>query len=104
MSITPLKVVIEAQVKDTGEIRSSRKTEGGDSLPSGGLVQTGHVLFIEMLRSESYLMLLSKLSLGAEPGEISQKALEDLVMSHLMGNLERLLPAVVEETLKRVQI
>ena len=96
------KIIIEAQIKDTGDLVLTRRTEGGDSLPSGGLVHAGHALFVEALRAESYILLLSKLSMGAEPGDISKKVLQDLVTSHLMGNMERFLPLVVDETLRRV--
>lgn len=95
-------VRIEAQVRENGEIRCSHKIIDGGELPSGGLVQAGHVLLVETLRAESYLMLLSKLSMGEEFSQITPKDLEGLVSTHFMQNLERLLPAIAQETLRRV--
>ena len=99
---TQMTLIVEARVRDTGEIKTTRKVVGGDSLPSGGLVQAGHALFVETLRSESYLMLLSKLSLGGNLESISPKELETLVFNHLVENIQRFLPEVSMETLRRV--
>lgn len=99
--MTNLTVTIQVQVKDTGEVKSSRKREGGQDLPSGGLIQENHVLLVEALRSECYVMLLSKLSLGENPGEITVQNLHGEVLHHLNDSVARLLPEVLVETLKR---
>ncbi len=98
---TVLTVTIQVQVKDTGEVRSSRQREGGQNLASGGLVQENHALLVEALRSECYLMLLSKLSLGVEPENITVQNLHGEVLHHLNDTIARLLPEVLVETRKR---
>lgn len=101
MSNLNFSVLIEAQAKETGEIRCSKKAIGCEGLPSGGLVQVNHVLLIEALRSECYVMLLSRLSLGESLSEITPKTLAEQVDLHLMEVLKNILPEVAAETLKR---
>jgi hypothetical protein len=101
MSTTKFSITIEVEVKETGEVRSSRKIIGGEDLPSGGLIQANHVLLVEALRSESYLMLLSKLSMGDKIENINPEALNRVVYSHVQETISRFLPSVSEETLIR---
>jgi hypothetical protein len=101
LSTVSFTVTIEAQAKDTGEVRSSRKVQGAEELPSGGLIQANHVILVEALRSECYLMLLSKISLGDSLEKVTPKSLEGEVLSHLMESIRRLLPEVSAETIKR---
>ncbi len=96
------KIQIEAEVRDTGDMRTTRQVSGGEDLPSGGLVHVGHALTVEALRAECYLMLLSKLSMGDSFESITPKEIEDLTARHIMSTMQRLLPEVAKETLKRV--
>ena len=91
-------------MKDTGEVRSGKKVSGCESLPSGGILQVNHVLLIEALRSECYVMLLSRLSMGDSLEKVTAKALGEQVNLHLMETFKRILPEVVAETLKRVEL
>jgi hypothetical protein len=100
-TMTNLTVTIQVQVKDTGEVKSSRKREGGQDLPSGGLVQENHALLVEALRSECYVMMLSKLSLGSDPESITVQSLHGEVLHHLNDAVARLLPEVLVETRRR---
>ena len=98
-----LSITIEVQVEDSGEIRSSKKIQGGQELPSGGLVHANYALFLESLRLECYVMLLSKLSLGENLEDVSPQTLNDQVAAHLIDSLNRLLPEVSKETLERTK-
>lgn len=98
-----ISIAVEVQVEDTGEIKTTKKIQGGQDLPSGGLVHANYALFLEALRLECYVMLLSKLSLGENLEDITPQALNDQVSAHLMDSLNRLLPEVSRETLERTK-
>ena len=107
MKDTNFDIVVRVSLRESGEIKTHREVRPAegvslDDLPSGGLVQITQALIVEALRAESYVMLLSKLSLGDKFEEITPSDLDAMTRSQVLKVLDALGPLIADETLRRV--
>ena len=104
-------IVVEIKHKPSdGSILTSRRLSSEEDLKilsswtSGGMVQATHALFIESLRSEIYLMLISMLSQGGTNiSDVTASTLESKVLMHLNEDLKRSLLPMCEDTLSKIR-
>lgn len=106
---TTVKFVLALEPGDDGSIRSSLKLLSPEdasalrSLPSGGLTQVPHALFVETLRREAYTMAISLLSKGRPVEELTVKELDESVRAHLLKMMELFSQAACEGALREVR-
>lgn len=106
---TTVKFVLLLEAGDDGSVRSSLKLLSPEdasalhSLPSGGLAQVPHALFMETLRREAYTMSISLLSNERPLDEITVKELEDSVRVHLLKMMDVFAKDACEAALREVR-
>lgn len=92
--MSAVNFVLSLEVGEDGSVRSSLKLLSGEdatalrALPSGGLTQVPHALFVETLRREAYTMAISLLSNGRPLDELTTKELEESVRLHLLKMMD----------------
>jgi hypothetical protein len=103
------RIVVVAHLNEEGAMMSSHRPLTSedqaelDTWPSGGLVHVAHALFIEMLRRESYVMAISRLSTGIPEEELTAKEIEDLTRAHIAEMVDQFAAGAAEETMKLIR-
>lgn len=106
---TTVKFVLSLEAGDNGSLRSSLKLLSSEdaaalrALPSGGLTQVPHALFMETLRREAYTMAISLLSNERPLEDITITELEESVRVHLLKMMEVFSKEACEAALREVR-
>lgn len=108
-STVDLLVRVQLRQED-GAVKSSHRPlsvedrDRMDSWPSGGQVQVAHGLFVEAIRREAYTMMLSQLSAGKPPAELTPEDLEAHIKAHLIHLLDNFAKSAAEEALSMLDL
>jgi hypothetical protein len=103
---TSVLLGLEVHLREDGAVKSSHrpwseKDQGQmEAWPSGGQVQVAHALFVEALRREAYTMMISQLSCGKDPEDLTPEGIEALIRAHWGSMLDRFARSAAEEALR----
>ena len=98
-----LKEVGDGGIRSSLMLFSEEDRSALQALPSGGLTQLPHALFLETMRREAYTMAISLLSNGAKVDELGAKELDEHVRQHILKMMELFSRAACEEALMQVR-
>jgi len=105
---TRVRILVEIQQNAEGAILSSHwplSEEDRNQMrewPSAGLVQIAHALFVESLKREAYTMVISQLSTGKSPGDLTSEEISELVRTHTMEMVDKFVRTASEGALRMV--
>lgn len=100
-----VKLTLEINKDDNGTLKTShylQTQEDADKVlewKDGGLLHITHALFVESLKRECYTMMLSLLSEGKVPDEITAQDLSEKTIKHMADMLGKYSLKMCEKTL-----
>lgn len=104
-----VKFVLSLEFEDDGSYTSSLKCMTSEDLealraiPSGGLTQVPHALFVETLRREAYTTVISLMSNGASADSLTVTDVDREVRAYLLNMMDRFSKYACEDALHLVQ-
>jgi len=90
-----VNLLIRVLLNEQGAVKSSHRpltsqdAEEAKTWPSGGLVHLSQALFVEALRRDAYLMVVSMLSQGTKHEDLTPQQVAETVRVHWMEQLGR---------------
>ena len=101
--VLSLEVGKDDSVTSSLKLLNSEDVIALQTLPSGGLTQVPHALFIETLRREAYTMAISLLSNGSSLEDLETKELDQLVRTHLLKMMDVFSKDICSSTISQIR-